>query len=56
MPNQPKSPIIAGRVPAELKRWVEDHAESTGRTITDILVTALQRYKKSVERSAKGGK
>ena len=52
MPNQPKSPIIAGRVPAELKAWVEHHAKDTGRTVTDVLADALQRYRKRVERAA----
>lgn len=56
MPNQPKSPIIAGRVPADLKTWVEEHAKDTGQTVTAILATALDRYRKSAERSAKGRK
>jgi hypothetical protein len=43
-PNQPKSPI-AGRVPAELKAWVERHARDTGQTITDVLTDALERQR-----------
>lgn len=56
MPNQPKSPIIAGRVPADLKAWVEGHAKDTGQTMTAILTTALERYRKTAERAAKGQK
>lgn len=56
VPNQPKSPIIAGRVSVGLKTWVVEHAESTGQTVTDVLVTALERYRKSAERTARSGK
>jgi hypothetical protein len=53
MPNQPKSPIIAGRVSAELKAWVEHHAKDTGRTMTDVLTEALDRYRKRATGSQK---
>jgi predicted DNA-binding protein len=33
----------AFRLPADLKDWLESHAITTGRTMTDIVITALER-------------
>jgi predicted DNA-binding protein len=33
----------AFRLPPDLKSWLERHAEETGRTMTDIVVSALER-------------
>jgi predicted transcriptional regulator len=32
----------AFRLPPELKAWLESHAMTTGRTMTDIVITALE--------------
>jgi hypothetical protein len=56
VPNQPKSPIIAGRVPADLKEWVEQHATDTDQTVTVILAAALERYRQDAESAAGGRK
>ena len=53
MPNQPKSPILAGRVDPDLKAWVVAHAKRTGCTVTDVLVAAVTRYREQMEGGAK---
>lgn len=33
----------AFRLPGDLKAWLERHAERTGRTMTEIVIAALER-------------
>jgi predicted DNA-binding protein len=49
MPGQPESrhgahnrDQTAFRLPADLRAWLASHAEATGRTMTEIVITALE--------------
>ena len=44
MPNQPKTPTRTIRVSTDLWTAVKDKAEIDGRTVTDVIVTALKDY------------
>lgn len=42
----------AFRLPPELKAWLESRAEATGRTMTDIVITALEAERERTATSA----
>jgi predicted DNA-binding protein len=42
--NQPKTPIRGFRIPSDLYHAAMAKAESEGRTLTDVVREALQRY------------
>jgi hypothetical protein len=44
MPNAPKTPTRTIRVSEELWTAVKDKAQIDGRTVTDVIVTALKDY------------
>ena len=44
MPNQPKTPITAIRVPVELKARVQAKVARENETLTDVVVRALEEY------------
>jgi hypothetical protein len=44
MPNQPKTPMRGLRVPDDLWAAAKAKAASEGRTVTDVIITALRRY------------
>lgn len=44
MPNQPKTPARAVRIPDELWRAVQDQAARQGETVTDVIRRALEAY------------
>lgn len=44
MPNAPKTPTRTIRVSEELWTAVKDKAQIDGRTVTDVIVTALKEY------------
>jgi predicted DNA binding CopG/RHH family protein len=44
MPNQPKTPIRTVRVGASLWEAVQRKAASEGRTVSEIVREALERY------------
>ena len=44
MPNAPKTPTRTIRVSEELWTAVKDKAQIDGRTVTDVIVTALIVY------------
>ncbi|MGD8168332.1 ribbon-helix-helix protein, CopG family [Herbiconiux sp. P16] len=44
MPSQPKTPIRGFRIPSDLYHAAMAKAEREGRTLTDIVREALQRY------------
>ena len=44
MPNAPKTPTRTIRVSEELWTAVKDRAQIDGRTVTDVIVTALKEY------------
>jgi hypothetical protein len=46
MPNAPKTPTRTIRVSTELWTSVKDKAEIDGRTVTDVIVSALKEYVK----------
>jgi len=46
MPNAPKTPTRTIRVSNDLWTVVKDKAEIDGRTVTDVIVTALKEYVK----------
>lgn len=44
MPNKPKTPQTPFRIPAELKAAAVEKAQAEGRTLTDVVLTALRQY------------
>lgn len=46
MPNQPKTPMLAIRVPRDLQDAVKARAQERGETVTDALIRAMRRYVK----------
>jgi predicted DNA-binding protein len=46
MPNQPKTPNRVIRIPDDLWALVEKRAERDGRTKSDVVRAALERYVK----------
>jgi predicted DNA-binding protein len=44
MSTQPKTPIRGFRIPSDLYHAAMAKAESEGRTLTDVVREALQRY------------
>ena len=44
MPNQPKTPARAVRVPDELWESARARAAAEGRTLTDVIRAALRAY------------
>jgi len=46
MPNAPKTPTRTIRVSEELWSAVKDKALVDGRTVTDVIITALKEYVK----------
>lgn len=44
MPNQPKTPITAVRIPSELKAAAKAKAEREGETLTAVIVRSLEEY------------
>lgn len=47
MPNQPATPVTAIRIPLDLKAKVAAKAAAEDRTLTDVVLRALERYVKS---------
>lgn len=46
MPNQPATPVTTFRIPLDLKARAAAAAAAEGRTLTDVVVEALERYAK----------
>jgi len=46
MPNAPKTPTRTIRVSDDLWTSVKDKAQIDGRTVTDVIVSALKEYVK----------
>ncbi|WP_166785661.1 MULTISPECIES: hypothetical protein [Cryobacterium] len=44
MPNQPKTPITATRIPEELKAAAKAKAAERGETLTAVIVRGLEEY------------
>lgn len=44
VPNKPKTPVSGFRIPEELKAKAVTKAEAEGKTLTDVVVAALERY------------
>jgi hypothetical protein len=44
MPNQPRTPARAVRVPEDLWKAAQAKAEERGETVTDVIRRALDRY------------
>jgi predicted HicB family RNase H-like nuclease len=44
VPNKPKTPQTPFRIPAELKEAAVEKAQAEGRTLTDVVLTALRQY------------
>lgn len=44
MPNQPKTPLRSVRVPDELWTSAKRQAATDNRTVTDIVIAALETY------------
>lgn len=44
VPNQPKTPVSNFRIPADVKDRAVAKARAEGRTLTDVVVTALEQY------------
>lgn len=44
VPNQPKTPVTNFRIPLALKAKAQRKAEGQGRTLTDVVVEALEEY------------
>lgn len=44
MPNKPKTPTRTVRVSDEIWTAAKDKAEIEGKTVTEIIVTALKEY------------
>jgi predicted HicB family RNase H-like nuclease len=47
VPNKPKTPVTNFRIPQDLKRAAAERAAGEGRTLTDVIVEALERYTQS---------
>lgn len=46
VPNKPRTPITGFRIPEDLKAKAVAKAEAEGKTLTDVVVAALERYVK----------
>lgn len=46
MPNQPKTPLRAVRVPDDIWTAAQERAAAEGKTLTAVIVAALRRYAK----------
>jgi len=44
MPNQPKTPITAVRIPVDLKASVQKKAAREGKTLSRVINDALREY------------
>lgn len=44
MPNQPKTPITAIRIPTELKARVAAKAAAEGTSLSAVVIAALEKY------------
>ncbi|WP_213816205.1 ribbon-helix-helix protein, CopG family [Glaciihabitans sp. dw_435] len=44
MPNQPATPARSFRIPEDLYRAAQEKAIAEGRTVTDVVREALERY------------
>lgn len=44
VPNKPKTPITGFRIPPDLKAAAAEKAAREGKTLTDVVVAALERY------------
>lgn len=53
MPNKPKTPVSTFRIPLDLKAQAAAAAEAEGRTLTDVVVEALERYVRKQRRQSK---
>lgn len=49
MPNQPRSPILGVRLPADLKAWVTEHAKRLGTSPSDYVRDLITRDRATVE-------
>jgi hypothetical protein len=52
MPNQPKTPARAVRVPDDLWHAAKSATAANGETVTDVITRALRRYVAKQERDA----
>lgn len=50
MPQTKSTPKISANVPPDLKRWLRQRAFDHEIEITDMIIEALQDYKKKVEK------
>ena len=46
MPNQPKTPVTAIRIPLDLKARVAEKAAAEGTNLNAVVIAALERYDK----------
>lgn len=44
MANQPKTPVTAFRIPADLKSASTTKASAEGRTLTSVVIEKLEEY------------
>jgi predicted HicB family RNase H-like nuclease len=44
VPNMPKTPLASFRIPKALKDEAAKRAAKEGKTLTDVVVEALERY------------
>ena len=53
MPNKPRTPVSTFRIPTDLKAEAAAAAGAEGRTLTDVVVEALERYVRKQRRQNK---
>lgn len=46
VPNKPRTPITAFRIPEDIKATAVERAAAEGKTLTDVVVEHLTRYGK----------
>lgn len=46
VPNKPKTPVTGFRIPPELKAAAAQRAAAEDKTLTDVVIEALERYVK----------
>jgi hypothetical protein len=51
MPSQHKYPPVSVRLPEPDRRWLLEHAKTTGRPVNAVMVTAVAAYRKQTQAS-----
>lgn len=44
VPNKPRTPVTGFRIPEDLKARCTAKAKAEGKTLTDVVIEALERY------------